>query len=652
MKMRIGFLLGWVALIFMAAHYWGPAVAALRAAAPLSDDFNQNNLASRWTFINPPDDGWLAVTGVGSQAQLELNLPEGQPHDIWNQNKAIRVMQPSDDTDFTVSARFETHPNQTFQMQGIVVEQDSANWLRFDNHSRYGKEYIFASVTTAGKSQTKINIAPVLGSGPLYLKVTRLADTWYYAYSQDGLNWTLAVSFTQALAVAQVGLFAGNQLKSGSLAPAFTAKIDYIEFAADPIAAEDGAVQADTQAPFQHTFSDQSFSGGFAARWFTDEPAAAYLEYGPDASYGVSLTQPGAPTYTHAITAAGLGAAGTYHYRICAADSGGRLACSADRQIEVTAALPVIEIWYGATQNFGAQGQPQPYINILGNISATNSISAAYYALNDGAPVDLNLGPDGRRLENLGDFNADITTADLLAGQNQVRISAETDLGAQAAVTVTVHYTPGTVWPAPYNIHWGDLATDAEILDAAQVVDGKWTLTPDGIRTLEPGYDRLIAIGDRTWTDYEARAAITLHSDLDWGEGVGFLFRWDGHTNNPYVCGQPLCGYFPLGDIGWMQENKLALYYGGSVARTWQTDRQYQMVMRVETEAGTTTYRLKVWDTTTETEPADWQLTRTTSTTPPDGSLLLLAHQADVTFGEVSVRQVWPYEIYLPLVTR
>jgi hypothetical protein len=53
------------------------------------------------------------------------------------------------------------------------------------------------------------------------------------------------------------------------------------------------------------------------------------------------------------------------------------------------------------------------------------------------------------------------------------------------------------------------------------------------------GYDRVIAIGDALWTDYEVSATITMNA-LDpagfvWpsvSPGFGITLRWPGHGND------------------------------------------------------------------------------------------------------------------------
>ena len=63
------------------------------------------------------------------------------------------------------------------------------------------------------------------------------------------------------------------------------------------------------------------------------------------------------------------------------------------------------------------------------------------------------------------------------------------------------------------------------------MVDGVWAVDPQGIRTLQIGYDRLFATGDRTWKDYEVEADIRLMK----GKSVGLITRYVNKANH-LVC--------------------------------------------------------------------------------------------------------------------
>ena len=53
-------------------------------------------------------------------------------------------------------------------------------------------------------------------------------------------------------------------------------------------------------------------------------------------------------------------------------------------------ANPVITVWYESTLSFGALGNPQDQINIVGNVSDSDgSVSSLSYRLNGGSSVTL-----------------------------------------------------------------------------------------------------------------------------------------------------------------------------------------------------------------------------------------------------------------------
>jgi hypothetical protein len=113
-----------------------------------------------------------------------------------------------------------------------------------------------------------------------------------------------------------------------------------------------------------------------------------------------------------------------------------------------SSASPVIDVWYGADQYFGHLGNPQIWINVLGNVSdPQRTITSLDYSLNGGLFLPLSIGSDTRRLYDEGDFCIEILYTDLQDGINEVVIRATNDLGQVTEETVTVHYEVGNVWP-------------------------------------------------------------------------------------------------------------------------------------------------------------------------------------------------------------
>jgi hypothetical protein len=308
---------------------------------------------------------------------------------------------------------------------------------------------------------------------------------------------------------------------------------------------------------------------------------------------------------------------------------------------------PTITVWYGETQYFGQLGNPQEQINILGNVRGASDLD---YSLNGGPFLPLTIGKGGNnRLVNSGDFNIEIYTDDLQAGDNTVEIRANNQ---EPGTIVTVNYTPGNTWPLPYYIDWSTVDGFTQVV---QVVDGEWNSDNSGIRVSAPGYDRLLAIGDLTWTDFQVTVPITVH---DWPVenegGVGILARWQGHFQRDGE--QPGTGWWNMGAYGYYRHrstaeggSKLAILTG-HYDRTLDEsgfkvnrNRAYNFKMRVQTKAPGLSgfYSFKVWEDG-DSEPLGW--TFEVQDAPPDetfnGSLLLVAHEVDATFGDVEVLPV------------
>ncbi|MFC1573635.1 hypothetical protein ACFL30_00465 [Candidatus Latescibacterota bacterium] len=321
---------------------------------------------------------------------------------------------------------------------------------------------------------------------------------------------------------------------------------------------------------------------------------------------------------------------------------------------------PDIDVWYGNEQSFGLPGNPQKWANILGSVSSENGIRSLAYSLNGEAVIPLSIGPDGKRLANPGDFNIDIDCHNLNVGANTVTISTTDSLYNSSESTVTVNYSHRQSWPLPYSIDWQTVNTFRE---AVQVVDGKWKLEADGIRIVEPYYDRVLALGDSTWTDYEVTAEVIFHGSrqprkgIDGGASVihaAIAMRWPGHDEDGL---QPRVKWYPLGataefrliegnpdDCRWRiigEGGKDFKVVNEENGRAIKLGKRYIMKARVETRIDSSTlYSVKFWESNT-VEPENWDLQAEEGIEDvQSGGALLIAHYTNLTFGEITVNKV------------
>jgi hypothetical protein len=311
---------------------------------------------------------------------------------------------------------------------------------------------------------------------------------------------------------------------------------------------------------------------------------------------------------------------------------------------------PAIDVWYGAYQVFGEAGIPQRFINVLGNVQDSDGIASLTYSLNGAPGLPLSIGPDGRRLQRSGDFNVEVPYARLSAGVNEIAIRASDTQSNVSTETIQVEHVDTVIAPLPYSIDWGSVT---EVSDVAQiVVDGKWSLGSDGLRMLEPGYDRLVAIGDLQWTNYEATVEITLNKPLDvnttYPPFIGLAMRWTGHFD--WIGNQPRRGWYPLGCLmgythtpsvskmrGWTSDGSTL---GGDSVPEPAVGVPYVYKMRGEPlPNGDIQYSMKMWPSG-QPEPGAWTITHIEDQPTASGSLLVVVHEADITLGDVAIVSV------------
>jgi hypothetical protein len=317
-----------------------------------------------------------------------------------------------------------------------------------------------------------------------------------------------------------------------------------------------------------------------------------------------------------------------------------------------TISLPVASFWYGSAQRFGSPGFAQRWVNVLGRVSRPEQVVRSRYAVNGGRPSPLRLGPDRRRLRGGGDFNVEIDPGELGAAANRVTVEVVDELDQRSARTAKLHLEPSR-WPLPYRIRWKKVR---RLGDAVQVVDGLWEWSDAGVRTHpgEIGYDRVLAVGGRDWTDYELTLPISVHgvdasaygSAVSVAPGLGVHLHWQGHTDHPVRCPPPHCGWEPMGASVWLDfgRKELRLNARGAPAAGAahirpEVGRTYRFRIRSETAEQGRRYRLKAWHEG-EKEPAEWTLESRAPAAPASGSFLLVAHHVDATFGDLSVEPI------------
>jgi hypothetical protein len=98
----------------------------------------------------------------------------------------VRAVQSIANADFTVTAKYDSIPSQQYQFEGIVVDQDANNFLRFQFGSSATTISISADTVVSSTDNGEFSNTITLPSGTtsLWLKVQRAGNTWTASWSQ------------------------------------------------------------------------------------------------------------------------------------------------------------------------------------------------------------------------------------------------------------------------------------------------------------------------------------------------------------------------------------------------------------------------------------------------------------------------------------
>ncbi len=508
-------------------------------------------------MVDPVGGANVALVGHGtSDARLAIALPGGSDRDAWGTNRSTRVLQPVQDADLSLEAKFDSKPTAKYQDQGLLVQQSASRWLRFSIYSNGKTTYAFAASTTQGTSTTKLSKA-VTSAANTWVRVKRTGSTWSMQVSVDGSAFTSVGSFSDALVPASAGPYAGVSGTAGS-EPAYTALVDYIFDTASPIVPEDGGAPPDVTPPTVSNLSVTPGSVQAVVKWTTNEPTTGRVQLAAGSGTYVDAGTTTALSTSQSVTLTGLTPSTSYAARVIASDAAGNTVTTSGTSFRTTVSTgPQIDVWLGDDEVFGANGTTQPWANLLGNVSDPDGVQWLSYTLNGGGSRSLSLGPDSRRLQYPGDFNADIKLTDLVVGTNTVVFTAVDAGGARSTRTVTVRRVAATPPGMAFTQSWSQTASlDSQVT----VVDGHWQVNSGGVRVAPgaTGYDRVLALGDQSWTDYEVTVPVTVHgfgpaagSYLSGAPLVGLAMRWQGHQK--VNSAQPAWGYKSVGAYAWFR---------------------------------------------------------------------------------------------------
>ena len=237
----------------------------------VSDNFDEPALnTALWTTENPLGDGIVTMNGTAAT----LNVPQGTVHDLsTTADNALRITQPVANTNFSVDVRFQSAPEIGNQDEGILVEQDSGDFLRFDVlfNGTTGPE-LFALGVTGTTATPFIGTQISLPKAPLVLRLARNGNVWTGSWSTDGTTFIAAPNFTFDLNAAKIGPYAGTYASTATSSPSFTAIVDYFFATSSPIANQDGPL------PYGYATVDANPPGTTVEKTLADIQGTGQLE--------------------------------------------------------------------------------------------------------------------------------------------------------------------------------------------------------------------------------------------------------------------------------------------------------------------------------------------------------------------------------------
>jgi regulation of enolase protein 1 (concanavalin A-like superfamily) len=326
-----------------------------------------------WRFYDPHGDSSASAAG----GHAVISMP-ATTHDLWSGAlDAPRLLEAVPNDDFEVELKLANTPAQRFEMQGLVVQQDASNLIRFEVHHDGSQLNLFAATFVNGSPSVQIYTGIGARSDPLYLRVKRVGSVWSVSYSRDGLSWTTGGSFNSGLTVTELGPFAGN---TGGPPPAYSAEFDYLHVLSF------GTPPPDTTPPVISAVAATTRATAATVTWSTDEASTSSVDYGTTAAYGSTASASGSGT-SHSVSITGLTCATAYHFRVHSTDAAGNVASSGDASF-TTGACPgavVSDEFDGTTLD----GSLWRLLDPLGDSQASVSGGELHLAVAGGASHDL-----------------------------------------------------------------------------------------------------------------------------------------------------------------------------------------------------------------------------------------------------------------------
>lgn len=170
-----------------------------------SDTFDGSTLDPKWTFVPGASanaayvvsGGAISITGTGNIYDAVMDV--------------ARIEQPVLNGDFTIHWRIGIRPAVSYQDIGLIVFEDQANWIRFDQYGGSGTRRAFIGSTVNDSTTTHYNDPAVHTLQAYEFRVTRAGSAFTFeALDNFGVWRQLGTDLSRSMTVTKIGLYVGD----------------------------------------------------------------------------------------------------------------------------------------------------------------------------------------------------------------------------------------------------------------------------------------------------------------------------------------------------------------------------------------------------------------------------------------------------------
>jgi beta-xylosidase len=174
---------------------------------------------ARWTIYQENPDTWRIVDG-----RLVATMEDGDVHEQRG-DIANLFLQYAPHGDFDVTTRVRVEPKRNYEQAFLTVWQDHHNFVKFSVIHDEGKNGVEVAVERNVKNENRTVDAPL--SPEMHLRIAKRGDTYRFASSTDGQQWTdIGQPVEAKLTDLRIGIGAASPESPAASPAAF----DYVRF--------------------------------------------------------------------------------------------------------------------------------------------------------------------------------------------------------------------------------------------------------------------------------------------------------------------------------------------------------------------------------------------------------------------------------------